>query len=165
MAIAKCKIVGNTLYYVLREKRNGRLRLSSYGKTAYDFIYSLLLLPSRSFMTHFCTSAFLYATSVNESTMAWSITRFIFSHFSVLPCRKFECKLQSVKTKKVLFFKCPVTNYIARCLPLWIVYLLTHFSVVYINQNHHQISAAFLHVGIQNDVHISIANTCWSCLH
>lgn len=63
--------------------------------------------------THFCSVAtsisaplpFLYASSVNETTMAWIIMRFIFSYFCVLPFLKFECKLQSVKTKKVLFFK------------------------------------------------------------
>lgn len=62
-----------------------------------------------------CTSAFVdFAPQVSvKVAVTWSITRFIFSSLlpplclSVPPCRKFEREPQSVKAKKVLFFRCP----------------------------------------------------------
>lgn len=179
-------------YAKANKKKNCRLRLSFYGNTAYDFIYGTLLLPSYLFMTHFfflcnlclCTSAFLNTTGVNENTMAWSITRFIFICFCVLSCLKFECKLRSVKTKKVLFFKCPSSVQIICFGRIFafacfrkIQQFASHSQVTSIvdcvfienvlsilhKPNHHQFYAAFLHVGFINYVQISIANIC--CLH
>lgn len=95
-----------------------RLRMSSCGNTSNSLIYSMLLIPSHSFMTDFCSVAtsisaplpLLYASCVNEATMAWSIMRFIFSSFLCTALPKVWMQVQSVKEKKVIFFQIHLLN-------------------------------------------------------
>lgn len=159
-------------------------------------------MPSHSFMTHFCSLAtsvsaplpFLYASSVNEATVAWSIMRFIFSYFLCTASPEVWVQATICQNKESPIFQMSPfdTNYS----PGWdcfgfdrvggdhqhpagsgvtVSMRRQQWPITKPGESHcglclrftstvDQINAGFLHSSTQSNVRVWVANICWRCL-